>query len=353
MDETEQRNALAGCLMGGAIGDALGLPFEGLSPRRRAALFGDVTAGYRFIGNRGMVSDDTEHAVLTARALCESSGNPERFAASLARQLRGWIVLLPAGVGLATLRACGRLLLGVPPDKSGVFSAGNGPAMRAAIIGVAWGHNAERTCRLVRASSRLTHSDPKAEWGAVLVAAGAYAAATNDPASLDAALSSLPPEANELVALVEQARKSAAEGASTEVFARSVGVGLNGVSGYIYQTVPVALQAAWRFPDDLEAALQAAISCGGDTDTIAAITGGVVGANIGRTATPPHLVEGLCEWPQTVGWLDDVAYQLARSLETNRPQPAPPVNVLGRLPRNLVFLLVVLAHGLRRLLPPY
>ena len=114
MDEQTWQNALAGCLVGGAIGDALGLPFEGLSPRRRAALFGDdISSGYRFIGRRGMVSDDTEHAAMTACALCLSGGEPELFTAYLARELRaldtfasrrGW-ACHPAGVCAAL---CGR-----------------------------------------------------------------------------------------------------------------------------------------------------------------------------------------------------------------------------------------------------
>ena len=347
-----RRDALAGCLMGGAIGDAWGLPFEGLSPKRRAALFGEVTPRYHFFGNRGMVSDDTEHAVLTARALCVSISDPAVFSQSLAKQMRGWILLLPAGVGLATLRACGRLLLGISPDKSGVFSAGNGPAMRAAVIGVAWGHEPERLRELVQAASRITHTDPKAEWGAYLVARAAFCAAQKTPFPLDAALDELPPEASELCGLVRQAHESANRGESTEVFAHFIGVGTKGVSGYIYQTVPVALHAAWRFPSDFEAAVSGVIACGGDTDTTAAITGGIVGAGVGRGKLPPYLVSRLAEWPQGAGFLDLTADTLSCSLD-GRARPAPPVNFLGRVPRNLFFLLVVLWHGFRRLLPPY
>ena len=65
-----------------------------------------------------------------------------------------------------------KLWLGVPPKRSGVFSAGNGPAMRAAIFGAAI-DNRDTMLRMVRASSCLTHIDPKAEWGAVAVALAA------------------------------------------------------------------------------------------------------------------------------------------------------------------------------------
>lgn len=46
---------------------------------------------------------------------------------------------LPAGIGLTTLKGIGKMWLGVKPTRSGVFSAGNGPAMRSSILGVVKG----------------------------------------------------------------------------------------------------------------------------------------------------------------------------------------------------------------------
>ena len=83
-----------------------------------------------------------------------------------------------AGVGFATARACVRLWLGVPPERSGVNSAGNGPAMRSAILGAVFAREPERRREFVRASSRLTHLDPRAETAALAVAAPGTAAAS-------------------------------------------------------------------------------------------------------------------------------------------------------------------------------
>jgi ADP-ribosyl-[dinitrogen reductase] hydrolase len=82
-----------------------------------------------------MMSDDTEHSCMVAESLIESGFDPERFEALFAKRLRWWLLGVPAGTGFATLRACLRLLCGIPSYRSGVFSAGNGPAMRAAILG--------------------------------------------------------------------------------------------------------------------------------------------------------------------------------------------------------------------------
>ena len=123
-------------LLGTAVGDALGLPYENLSPRRARKLLGEPVR-YRLLFGRGMVSDDTEHACLTAQALVRSGLDPERFGHELAWSLRWWVLGIPAGAGSATLRAAFRLWLGFGFRSSGVRSAGNGPSMRSAILGAA------------------------------------------------------------------------------------------------------------------------------------------------------------------------------------------------------------------------
>ena len=52
-----------------------------------------------------MVSDDTEHAVMTLLSLQESEGEVERFTKALARRLRWWLLGMPAGIGLATVKS--------------------------------------------------------------------------------------------------------------------------------------------------------------------------------------------------------------------------------------------------------
>ena len=101
---TAQEQAILGCLLGTAIGDAVGLACEGLPRRRQARLFPHLD-GPHLLGRRGMVSDDTEHTCLVAQALIESGSDTDGFTHALARRLRWWLLGLPAGVGWATLRA--------------------------------------------------------------------------------------------------------------------------------------------------------------------------------------------------------------------------------------------------------
>lgn len=352
---TIQEQAIIGCLLGTAIGDAVGLACEGLPRRRQARLFPRLD-GPRLLGSRGMVSDDTEHTCLVAQALVESGGEPEEFAHALARRLRWWLLGLPAGVGKATLRATLKLCGGVPPSRSGVRSAGNGPAMRSALLGVCSGNDPARLRALVRASARLTHTDPRAEVGALAVAVAAHLASE--------AVSDLPEtylrtmeilveaEDAEFLDLARRAAAGAAAGETTQTFAASLGAEER-VSGYVYHTVPVVLHAWFCFPRDYRQAVLAVVHCGGDTDTTGAIVGAIVGAAVGASGIPAEWRAALWEWPRTVDWMTRLGGQLAATRADGLPQRPLSLPFLPLLARNIFFAAVVLAHGFRRLLPPY
>jgi ADP-ribosylglycohydrolase len=311
---------------------------------------------HRLLFGRGLGSDDTEHTVLVAQALTASAGEPEAFRRALARGLRRWFLLLPAGVGKATALACLRLLGGVSPERSGVFSAGNGPAMRAALLGVCHGDDLPHLRALVGVSTRVTHTDPQAEQGALAVAlcAHRFARGQTDAADFVAALAGAleGEDATTLLAPVRRMAASIAAGEDTERFAETLGCGA-GVSGYVLHTVPVALHAAFSHSDDFRAAVTTVIACGGDTDTTGAIVGGIVGTGVGAAGIPAEWVGGLAEWPCGVGFLTQTAERLAEVVASGRPRRPLSAPLPALFLRNVGFLAVVLYHGLRRLLPPY
>ena len=338
---------LEGCLLGSAVGDALGLPREGLTPERARKLFGEAPLRHQFFFGRGMISDDTEHACMTAQSLLTARGDVDRFSHSLAWRLRGWLLGLPAGVGFATLRAIIKLWLSWPPARSGVRSAGNGPAMRAPVLGAYAADDLDLLKRLVQASTALTHTDPRAEQGALAIALaarqGMLHGPVDDPAGVIASLLSCvsDPDLRRNLALIESHLDAAAGD-----FAAALGL-THGVSGYINHTVPVALFCWLRYPADFRQAMEEAILLGGDADTVGAIVGGLMGCTLGAQAIPTEWLNGLAEWPRSVNWMRRLAERLA---ENGKPLP---LCWPGLLPRNLLFLVVVLWHGVRRLLPPY
>ncbi len=352
----ERGDLFAGVLLGTALGDALGLPREGLRPGRARRLFG-TELRHRFLFGRGMVSDDTEHTCLVGQALLAAPDDPSAFARSLGWRLRGWLLGLPAGVGLATLRALCKLWLGFPPQRSGVFSAGNGPAMRSALLGLV--ADGARLRALVEAATRLTHTDPKATEGALLVARAARLGAREGP-GLDplAALDSLREgvEGEELAGHLERARAGLEGGESAAAYAAALGLE-RGVSGYINHTVPVALYGWLRHPGDFRAALAAVIALGGDADTSGAIVGALAGATVGAAGLPADWLAGLWEWPRSVPWMRRLAGRLARTFpgDGSAPERPGPLRLFwpALLLRAPLFLVVVLLHGFRRLFPPY
>src|SRR5260370_1250124 len=97
-----------GLLIGIAVGDALGLPAEGLSARRIRRLFKGRWR-HRLIFGHGMVSDDTEHAALVAQCVLANQHSPSGFRRALAWRLRWWLLSLPPAIGFATLRSIVRL----------------------------------------------------------------------------------------------------------------------------------------------------------------------------------------------------------------------------------------------------
>ena len=351
----QRETAIAGMILGTAVGDALGLPYEGLTARRGKRLLGPPER-YRFLFGRGMVSDDTEHACLVMQALIASGNDPDLFGRRLARGLRLWLLGAPAGIGLATLRSTLRLCAGVPFSRSGVFSAGNGPAMRSPILGACL-EDRDQLRRFVRISTRMTHTDPKAEYGAFAVALAAWTSRSGHAVApqqyLDLLRETMPEsDADEFFQLAAHVVQSIQDSQPTAEFVGELGLG-RGVSGYIYHTVPVALHVWLRHPQDFRAALTEVIQLGGDTDTAAAIVGALVGSAIGPAGIPAEWVTGLLEWPRTVGWLEALSRQLASVRNNGFPQRPLRLPIYGLLPRNLLFLTVVLAHGFRRLLPPY
>jgi ADP-ribosyl-[dinitrogen reductase] hydrolase len=348
----DKKQAIIGCLLGTAIADALGLPYEGLSRQKINRQFKEINQ-HRLFFHKGMISDDTEHLCMVAQSLIVSTGEENTFINALKWRLKWWLLLLPAGIGLATLRSIIKLWLGFSPEQSGVFSAGNGTAMRSSILGVCYGDQPTKLKTLVHLSSKITHSDPKAEYGALAVAVAAHLSAQNQeifPQDYAQNLKKiLPNEAEELVTLINQASVSAEHQETSEEFAQKLGLN-QGITGYIYHTVPVVIQVWLRHQNNYQTAIQEIIKLGGDTDTTAAILGGIIGARVGKKGIPQTWLNNLWDYPRHLQWIEKVGIRLAQVCDTEKS--LLPVKLAWYLLpiRNFIFLIIILGHGFARLL---
>jgi ADP-ribosylglycohydrolase len=170
---------------------------------------------------------------------------------------------------------------------SGRGSMGNGSAMRVAPLGGYFAEDLLRVCTEARLSSEVTHMHPEGIAGAIAVAvAAAMAWQTREmnaekrwDALFQAVINHTPP--GEVQRGLEKAVPLA--GASVEDAARALG---NGALITAPDSVPFAVWCAATHLQDFPGAISAAISGGGDCDTIAAMAGGIVALSTGREGIP-------------------------------------------------------------------
>ena len=167
-------------------------------------------------------------------------------------------------------------------------TAGNGALMRTAVVGVAHLDDRDATAEAARAVALLTHADPLAGDSCVLWSEAVRVAVTTGRLDLASGLDLLDDEARRSwQALIDEAT-----GARPDRFSP------NGFT-------VTALQAAWAActsgPDGgaagFEEGLQAAVRAGDDTDTVAAIAGGLLGAVHGASAVPSAWRQAVHGWP--------------------------------------------------------
>jgi ADP-ribosylglycohydrolase len=352
MNSSNYPSACTGCLLGQALGDSLGLPVEFLKPEKTRRYFRRGVEQTLFWG-RGMVSDDTDNACFTAQSLIRCFDDCSKFKHNLAWRLRLWLLSLPAGIGFATLRSILKLWLGFSPEKSGVFSAGNGPAMRSPIIGVFFADDFARMSEFVKASTLLTHTDPKAFHGAMIVAFAASLSGKRQNVSFTAfkeLINAQIPDMNEEFAdLMARAIDSSEKNESLEDFILSEGW-VNGVSGYIVHTVAAVIHVWLRNQKNFAGGIEEIILAGGDTDTTAAILGAIIGAGADSASFPETWVKKLAEWPRSVQWLEKLGDRLEEVKSTGK-KGFPPYYAWYLIPlRNLVFIFIILLQVFKRIL---
>jgi ADP-ribosylglycohydrolase len=306
-----QHDRALGALYGLAIGDALGMPVQGFGRARAAAVLGTppdfrdapednrISRGLR----AGSITDDTMQAVLLATLLIEGDGviAPERMARALLEwerdmQRRGLSELL----GPSTKRAVEGIAAGEDPSMTGRAGTTNGAAMRITPVGVATA--AEPLSRLVAAvvaANRATHDTGAAHAGAAVVATVVSVGIDGGTFAEAARLAIGAARAFGWEAVFVDALRAESEDDLVEKF----GTGVETV-----ESVPTAFGVAALHPDDPWLAASIAASLGGDTDTMAALAGAMVGACTGLAALPDVAVRRVSE-------LNDLALEpLARKL---------------------------------------
>lgn len=311
-----------GCVLGGAVGDALGAPFEGLWSRSIPQP-AELLAGFAEYEGfpRGQYTDDTQLTVATLQSVvrlgCLDTADVAR---SVARLWRSQAVVGPGG---ACTAAADKLLAGGHWSECGaaVGQAGNGTAMRTAALGLYFLTCPAELPAAVADVSRVTHQDPRSVAGGVAVASAARLLAAEPKVRAGELCHKVAEDMRpfhagfaELVAGLP-ARLGGDDACLLEYVAWSGGGAREFpeviITPYVVPTVLAALWAVVRFPDSWPAAVASAIGLGGDVDTLGAIVGGLMGARLGLAAVPEHLTRGVFRSERLRG----LALRYARTLE--------------------------------------
>lgn len=299
-----------GCVIGQAVGDALGFPVEGRPPASTASAVTPFpqrfTAHASGLFPPGQYTDDTQmmRAILTSiveQGEVDPPDIAERFVA-LWRQ--GEVV----GRGRSTTEAIERLMVGAPWDEAGTPAprAGNGSAMRTAPIGLWLYDDPPALAQAAADVSRVTHADPRCLAGAVAISAAVAYAATHqrvDTRALLAFVSDLArPYHAEFARLIERIPhwlKIDESEAVDQIRVAGLRAGRRpdwpGISPFVVPTVLISLHAFLRTPDDYAQSLRFVISQGGDVDTTGAITGAISGAFNGLAGLPQNLAHSVTD----------------------------------------------------------
>ncbi len=334
MPHLSRIDRVRGCLLGLAIGDALGAPLEGLTTQQIKTHYGRVKnyvdgvqawkrKPYRW-RLRGLYSDDTQQALALCDVLIDHRRiEPQRLAElylALATP-KGSFVGAHRGIGRTFRQVLIDLESGVPPRRSGQKTAGIGAAMRIAPVPLYFDDDRDAMFESAMAASIMTHRDVRSLSGALLVAHAVrrlVAGEPRDPSLLlwvaadvardeeriaeeygdvvisydrharalsraSAHVESILDLSREraLSALVEEANRHGAQPACERP-----------TMGFPPACIPTCLYLLLT-TDSFEEALTEVINLGGDTDTAGAILGALAGANYGIGQIPRRWLDGL------------------------------------------------------------
>ncbi|MBB4683418.1 ADP-ribosylglycohydrolase family protein [Amycolatopsis jiangsuensis] len=302
------RDRALGAFTGLALGDAFGMPTQSMSREQIAAHYGTVRGLRDAVDAQpispglpaGSVTDDTEQAVLVARLLLDGGGRiePAVFAKALLEWENGMVRRgLADLLGPSTKRAVELLGSGVPPEEAGRGGTTNGAAMRITPVAIATPPDLGRLVDAVVAASSLTHNTNLGIAGAAAVAAAVSAGIDGAglPEALDHAQRAAAAGAarghwsagGDIAARIRWAR-GWVRGMGTAELADAVAQVI-GTSVAAQESVVAAFALAEALGDRPVEALALAANLGGDTDTVAAMCGAILGAHHGLSGLPAEL----------------------------------------------------------------
>ncbi len=291
---------LRGYLYGTACADALGRPVEHLTLKQIKQKYGEK--GILELPPDSPWTDDTQLMLVLARALFRGAELelPELMD-KIAEELVLWLDEPDLGAGATTRGAALNLKDGIPWSKSGINSKTCGSLMRAGIIGFVYQNDPIKLVKVALISGRITHSHPVAEAASI---AGAYAVKLAldgvEPGEMfEPLLEVTQGISQEFTQAMESSYKIASSDIGDEEGLKKLGQGW-----YADETFALAYFCILRYPNDYKKAVQNAVNITGDSDSVASVAGGILGARLGVDAVPIPWIEALKEKEKLEGMVE-------------------------------------------------
>jgi ADP-ribosylglycohydrolase len=275
----------SGCLLGAAVGDALGMPHESGAPNLNKMKYGYRRA-YKGHPNEalnpGQYTDDTQLMLLVGTLLADGKYNEERYATALRELYEKRALRFPDG---SVSAVCEHPVKEGEPRK-GVKSTTAGCLPVAIPFALAFPDMSEACERAVRACN-VTHTHPAAHAAVSTLVTLIYHSLHETPDPIGRALQKAQAEDEVLGGKIRNALAMEKEGMDAQTALLKIG---NDIS--VFQTLPIAffLISRYSHPPDL---LTVAANTGGNSDTIAMVCGAYLGASKGIEAIPEDLLAGL------------------------------------------------------------
>jgi ADP-ribosylglycohydrolase len=286
-------DSAVGVLLGTLVGDALGMPGEGMDREQLQAELGHLEALREGRLPAGEFTDDSEMTLAVAESLVEQDGfDLKAVASSLAQCFTPW-----RGYGPHVYGIMARIRQGFSWVIPGVSHFSADAAVRVAPLGVLF---ADDPVLIEHAAQQaeITDTHPNGIAGAVLQASAVSYAVVNglfesviDREDLLDRLHR--PVSDYSVAMADAVERIRDVQIPRDLESLPASIArVFGCDGNAVTTVPAAL-AAFVLTSSFESAVVTAVNCGGDTDTLGALAGALAGAFYGAGAIPERFLEGL------------------------------------------------------------
>ena len=302
-----------GALVGGAIGDAMGMPASFLTREQIKNTYGyikdflkpdDDVQKYHGSLEAGDITDDTMESIIVSKVLIEHNGFSEE---AFNNEMKKWAIeqkmLESTVIGPSTRRYLTALIEGRDPKETSGKGNTNGSAMRAAPIGVKYYNDIAKCIEAAVASSLPSHGSKPAVAAACAVAAavsggvhGGYSPNEILNMAYDAALYGekkgadiTAPMVSKRIKLIESIVDSVGEGSINDILDEIAGV--FGASMFAYESVPVALAIFYAVNGNAKEGILGAVNTGDDADTNGSICGNICGAYSGASGLPDEWKE--------------------------------------------------------------